>query len=683
MAWHIAADVGGTFTDLVAFDENGNYAVKKLPSTPRGFEQAVCEGIIGLLEIAGCKPQDVERISHGTTAGTNAILERKGRPTLLLTTKGFRDVLEIGRLRTPNSYDLYWTKPESIIPRKLRREIPERVAADGGVLVELDERAVQEEITHAHADGVKAIAVSFLNSYANNAHEKRAGKLIAELYPGMHVTLGTELVSEPGEFERTSTAAINAYLQPVLSEYLARLRDRLEALHIGSRRFIMQSSGGMMDFEEAARKPVNCVESGPAAGVLAARSIAESLGLREVISFDMGGTTAKTAVIEDFKISFGHEFSVGSEVSAMSRLLRSGGYTVRLPSIDLAEVGAGGGSIARIDSGGALRVGPQSAGAEPGPACYRRGGERPTVTDANVLLGYVSGEGLARGGIRLDSGAAGKVIDSEIGTPLKLTTTEAAYAIHTVADQQMARALRAVTTERGREIERYTLVAFGGSGPLHAATLADSVSIRTVVIPPLAGYFSAIGLSYAPEQLSLVQTIRAPLDGAGTLETVNREVDAMVTRLSASRNGSTKTTIRKTMDLRYRGQAYELTVNLPQKFDAHAVTEVRREFEELHRATYGHVPNAVLEVIRVKVTIERPPLDVKLHRDLGKPFKTASERQAHFGTQTMKVAVKSREDLREAVAGPLLVDESDTTIVVPPGWRARTDGAMNVILERT
>lgn len=682
MAWHIAADVGGTFTDIIAFDDRGNYAVRKLPSTPRGFEQAVCDGIVALLENAKCDPREVDRLAHGTTVGTNAILERKGKPTLLLTTKGFRDVLEIGRLRTPNSYDLYWTKPEPIIPRKLRREVAERVASDGSVLVELDEREADEQLSKAMHDGVGAVAVSFLNSYANAAHEKRVGTLIAQRYPELHVTLGTDLVSEPGEFERTSTAAINAYLQPVLSDYLRRLKERLDQLGIGSRRFIMQSSGGMMGFEEAARTPVHCVESGPAAGVLAARSLAERLALREVISLDMGGTTAKAAVIEDFKISFGHEFTVGAEVSAMSRLLRSGGYTVRLPAIDLAEVGAGGGSVARIDSGGALRVGPQSAGAEPGPACYRRGGTKPTVTDANVLLGYVSSEGLARGGIDVDAAAAARAIEGEIAAPLGLKTVEAAYAVHVVADQQMARALRAVTTERGRDIAKYALIAFGGSGPLHAATLADSVGIATVVIPPLAGYLSAIGLSYAPEQLSLVQAIREPLKAPQTPAIVNRELDAMTVLLNDATDRSAASAIRRTIDLRYRGQAYELTLAVPPTLDAASVESLAREFEALHRSTYGHVPDAPLDVIRVKVTVERRPPDVKLMTRLGSGFEASSFRDASFGSELQQVPVMTRDALQEPVTGPFLVDDPDTTIVVPPGWSARLDAAMNVILER-
>jgi N-methylhydantoinase A len=673
MPWHVAADVGGTFTDVVAFDDEGNYASVKLPSTPRAFDAAVSDGIARLLRATGSQAADVERVAHGTTAGTNAILERKGFPTLLLTTKGFRDVLEIGRLRTPNSYDLFWTKPEPIVPRRLRAEVTERVASDGSVLCELDVAQADAAAARARAEGVRAVAVSFLNSFANPAHEQRVGALLTEKYPDLHVTLGTDLVSEPGEFERTSTAAINAYLQPVLSEYLRRLRDELDALGIGPKRLIMQSSGGMMNFDAAAQTPVHCVESGPAAGVLAARSVAEALELRGAISFDMGGTTAKAAVIENYQISFGHEFSVGSEISAMSRLLRSGGYTVRLPAIDLAEVGAGGGSVARIDAAGSLRVGPESAGAGPGPACYRRGGEHPTVTDANVVLGYISSEGLARGGIALDADAAARAIEREIAKPLGLSVSEAAYAIHGVADQQMARALRAVSTERGRDIRKYALIAFGGSGALHAATLAGSVGIRTVVIPPLAGYFSAIGLAYAPEQFSTVQPIRRALKDADTVRIVNRELEAMTLRLNGAVTAKTAT-VHKTMDLRYRGQAYELSIPVPERFDAASVEDVVRQFESLHRETYGHVPNATLDVIRLKVTVERPAPHVRLLENLNAQFEPASERGG--------VPVRTRAALGAGADGPLLIDDPDTTIVVPSDWHASVDGVMNVRLEK-
>ena len=677
MAWYIAADVGGTFTDIVAFDDSGKYAATKLPSTPRAFDEAVTRGIARLLEESGAEPQDVERVAHGTTAGTNAILERKGSPTLLLTTKGFRDVLEIGRLRTPNSYDLFWTKPEPIIPRHLRAEVTERIAADGSTLLELDLDEVEQLLAGAVAGGAKAVAVSLLNSFANPAHEQRIGALIAERHPELHVTLGTDLVSEPGEFERTSTAAINAYLQPVLSEYFRRLRDQLNDLGVGKKRLIMQSSGGMMDIDEATHTPVHCVESGPAAGVLAARSVAEALELRYAISFDMGGTTAKAAVIEDYAVAFGHEFSVGSEISAMSRLLRSGGYTVRLPSIDLAEVGAGGGSLARIDSGGALRVGPKSAGAEPGPACYRRGGERPTVTDANVLLGYISSEGLARGGITLDLDAAARAIEEHVAGPLGLPAMEAAYAIHGVADQQMARALRAVSTERGRDIRKYALIAFGGSGALHAASLADSVGIRSVVVPPLAGYFSALGLSLAPEQFSNVQPIRRALADAETVTVVNEALDAMSARLNGARS-----TVHRTMDLHYRGQAYELSVAVPERFDAASIAGVVGDFETLHRNTYGHHKDTPVEVIRVKVTVERPSPGVKLLSRLNAQFQPAAERTAHFGTSSRAVPVRTRGGLDAPLLGPALIDDPDTTIVVPPGWTASVDAAMNVRLEK-
>ncbi len=681
MGWHIAADVGGTFTDLIAFDERGHYAVRKLPSTPDGFERAVCDGIVELLALAGASPGDVERIAHGTTAGTNAILERKGSPTLLLTTKGFRDVLEIGRLRVPNSYDLYYTKPAALVPRRLRIELNERVAADGSVLVELDEGEIDAAI-HGAGDGLEAVAVSLLNSYANGVHEQRIRERLAQAFPHLYVTVGTDLVNEPGEFERASTAAVNAYLQPVLSRYLDRLSARLDAIGAGGERLIMQSSGGMMTFDAAARAPAYCIESGPAAGALAARSIAEALGLRNVISFDMGGTTAKAAVIEEYALSYGNEFSVGAEISAMGRLLRGGGYTVRLPTIDLAEVGAGGGSIARLDSGGSLRVGPRSAGAVPGPVCYARGGVHPTVTDANLVLGYLSAEGLAKGGISVDADGAMRALDTEIGVPLGLDTVEAAFAVHTVADQQMARALRAVTTERGRDIRAYTLVAFGGSGPLHAATLAASVGVDTVIVPPLAGYFSAIGLSYAPKQLSMLQPLRIALRAPGAAASIEQQYRAMLARLNGTVSGNPSAVVLRSIDMRYRGQAYELSIDAPDRLDDDAAGELARAFEKLHRATYGHVPTTELEVIRLKLTIATPPPAVALRTQLGSRFSTVRERTAHFGDGRRTYPVATRDTVAGMLAGPAFIDDPDTTIVVPPGWSARVDAMHNVVLEQ-
>ena len=440
MTARVAADVGGTFTDVVVVGDDGRVCARKVLSTPGGFERGVVAGAIDALDAAGTAPATVSGVLHGTTAGTNAVLERSGPTVGLITTAGFRDVLEIGRLRTPRIYDLNWTKPPALVRRRYRLEVEERMSADGTSVRPPSFEVLGERVRLAVAEGVQAFAISLINSHANKAHEDLIAEWLCDQYPSVAVTTGSSVVAEIGEFERTSTAVLNAYLQPVMSGYLQRLTAALAAVTIDAPILVMQSSGGMLPISEAAEMPVRLLESGPAAGVLAAARVAEMVGERSAVGFDMGGTTAKASLIEDFNVSRSGEFDIGSDISSSSRLLRGGGYTVRLPVIDLAEVGAGGGSIARIDGGGALRVGPDSAGAEPGPACYGRGGTRPTVTDANLVLGYLSAERLREAGVVVDVALAQDALATHIAGPLGITVEDAALAVHAVADQQMARA---------------------------------------------------------------------------------------------------------------------------------------------------------------------------------------------------------------------------------------------------
>jgi N-methylhydantoinase A len=679
----IAADIGGTFTDMVAIEPDGRYHYLKLPSTPGEYERAVFEGVDRLLAESEQSSEAIDRVVHGTTVATNAILERSGPATGLLTTSGFRDVLEIGRLRIPNSYDLFWSKPPPLARRRHRAEINERIAADGSVLKPLDPTEVEDAVAAMRADGVTTIAISFLNSYTNPAHEQTASAVVGQRYPDVLVTTGTEVVGELGEFERTSTAVLNAYLRPVVSDYLGRLVGGLKERGLDAATLVMQSSGGMMPLIEARQHPVHILESGPAAGAVAAARIAEQAGLHKVVAFDMGGTTAKATLIEDFQLPFGSEFSVGSEVSAMSRLLRGGGYAVRLPSIDLAEVGAGGGSIARVDAAGGLEVGPQSAGAEPGPACYSKGGELPTVTDANLLLGYVSPDGLRPGGIDVDAERARRAIEARVAEPLGLDVRAASEAIHVVADLRMARAIRAVSTERGRDLSSYALVAFGGSGPIHAASLADAVGIRTVVVPPLAGVLSAVGLIWSPVQLTQVESFGLPLAAAlqvlpGRRAAAERQLRD---RLAASRFGESRVEIIGDADIRYAGQAYDLTIRLPSgepKAEA-----LRAAFLKQYQQTYGHAPEAPLELVRLRLTArvaDAPPAFLR-----SATTRTAGEtsRAAIFNGACAEVAVLARDQVRGTMRGPCLVDDLDTTTVVPPGWTVRLDGHANLLLERS
>lgn len=696
----VAADVGGTFTDVVIADGDGRMRALKVPSTPGAFERGVLDGVTEALAAADLPARSLHHVLHATTAGTNAVLERSGTPPALVTTAAFRDVLEIGRLRTPTIYDLGWEKPAPLVPRHLRLEVAERIGADGAVVTPLSMDGLAAALRAVVAAGVRSVAVSLLNAHVNPSHEDAVATFVRERFPELLVTTGTGVVREIGEYERTSTAVINAYLRPVISAYLGRLASGLVELGADVPVMVMQSSGGMMPVAAAAELPVHLLESGPAAGVLAAASVARATGDRRAIGFDMGGTTAKASLIEDFAPLHANEFSVGSELSATSRLIRGAGYAVRLPVVDLAEVGAGGGSIARVDSGGALRVGPESAGAMPGPACYVRGGTAATVTDANLILGYLSEHHLLASGAGADLARAEEAVDRDVAVPLGLAVVDAALAVHRIADQQMARVLRAVSTERGRMIGDYTLIAFGGSGGLHAASLAEAVGITRVVVPPLAGVLSAVGLLQAPVELSVTETV-----GLTVTDESVAAIAALVDRLAAEqwseldrilkavpdldddpdRDPGDATEVLVDLDVRFPGEASELTMTLPGvTFDAADAADLVARFHACHLAEYGHGDPGAVEVVRARVTARRPQLDA------GRPLRVVSagspppdptHRTAHFGTGPEQVPVVARGGLQGTVAGPLLIDEADTTTVVPPGWTVRRDNAGNLVLE--
>ena len=679
----VAADVGGTFTDIVVDDGAGRLHAHKLPSTPWAFDEGVLLGSSAAVEALGAQLAEVVDFRHGTTVATNAVLERTGPATALVTTAGFRDVLEIGRLRTPNLYDLGWRKPVPLVPRRHRLEVTERMGPDGRAVLSpaLDE--LRPRLAQALSEGVVTVAVSLLNAYADPRHEELVADWIHREFPGLDVTVGTQVVREIGEYERTSTAVVNAYLRPVVSGYLDRLEQRLGQNGCTAPVLVMQSSGGMTPVVDAARFPAQILESGPASGVLAAASIARSAEVARAISFDMGGTTAKASLVENYQVTFATEFSVGSAVSAASQLLRGGGYTVRLPVVDLAEVGAGGGSIARVDPAGGLHVGPQSAGADPGPACYGRGGALPTVTDANLILGYINPTGLRAAGVDLDPDQAQAVLSKHVARPLGITVAEAALAVHAVADRQMARALRAVTTERGREVGDHTLVAFGGSGPLHAATLAESVGIRTVIIPPLAGVLSAVGLLTAPLEISLSQTLAIPLEPEHRGRLCDGLAAGRAAALDRFRTAGLSTDgvqVDQVVDVRYQGQAFELPLVVTARPDSAEIAALTQDFHDLHKSTYGHDMHLTVEVVRARTTVSRPG-----SRLPGQPTTLPSEhssRSAAFSGVIQQVPVVNRTDLTGVDDGPLLVDDTETTTVVPPGWTVRVDEHANLRLER-
>jgi N-methylhydantoinase A len=553
----IGIDIGGTFTDVVAIGEDGRMALCKLPSTPGDYGRAIVDGVS---RVAKGSVAEVTEVIHGTTVATNAVLSGTGARTGLITTRGFRDVLEIGRLRMPRLYDLSWEKPKPLVPRYLRLEVNERIGADGEVMEALDEESVHLAIERLIEERVVSVAVCLLNAYVNPSHEVRIGELLRAARRWT-VTLSSEVLPEIKEYERTSTTVINAYVMPVVRSYLSDLRARLQNLDIDAPLRIMQSAGGVTEAMTAVERPVQILESGPAAGVVAAAALGRRIGCGDLIAFDMGGTTAKASLIEDGRISRISDYEVGGGLSVAGRLMGGGGYAIRVPCIDLAEIGAGGGSILHVDGGGALQVGPASAGADPGPVSYRRGGYRPTLTDASLLLGYLNPDGPAGSSLPLDVAPARSAMREWVASRMDVGEDEAALGAHRIAVARMVRAVRAVSSERGRDPRGYLLLAFGGSGPLHAVGMARALGIQRVLVPPAPGLFSAIGLVSAGLQYDLARTCLKQLTETEPVE-LQRAFEEMAVEARERLPGSA---IENTVDLRYAGQSYELSIRTTDK----------------------------------------------------------------------------------------------------------------------
>ena len=694
-SYRVGGDVGGTFTDIVLVGEDGSLAVKKVLSTPGHFEQAMVEGIADLLREQGVAAGDVAEVLHGTTAATNAVLERRGALTGLITTRGFRDVLELRRLRMPDIYNVFWDKPAPLVPRNLCREVTERIDGKGRVLTPLDLDEVRQVVRSLLDEGVTSLSVCLLHSYLNPAHEEQIGVLVRREFPEVFLSLSCEVLPEIMEYERTSTTVANAYIMPVMASYLSSMSQGLDKMGVRAPLLIVKSSGGMMTSRIAAQKPVHSLESGPAAGVIASLALARRLGVKDVVTLDMGGTTAKASLIENGEAHRTTEYEIGAPVSTSSRLLKGGGYLLRVRAIDLAEVGAGGGSIVAIDRGGSIQVGPQSAGAVPGPICYDGGGDQPTVTDANLVLGYLNQEYLLGGSLKVNREKAERILETTVARPLGLTLQEAAYAVHMVSNATMTRATRAVTTERGRDIRNFDLVAFGGNGPVHAAELARSMGIHRIVVPPVPGLFSALGLLVAPLEQEEVRTIMRPTASL---------TDADLEQLYAGLERRVATVLQeegvdlgsvdyiRLADMRSIDQVHELTVPAPVgPINGHRTKALEEAFWQEHKRTYGHrseeEPTEVVSVRLVaRYALGRDDLQIgaktlqALYRS--GPGKTA--RLAYFGRENgaLETPVVARLDLTErSMPGPLIVEEYDTTVVVPPGFSARRDTHGNILLE--
>ena len=690
--FRVGADIGGTFTDLVFLDEDGRLHIKKVSSSVDDYARAIVEGVREVFQEAGLSGADVGEVLHGTTVASNAILELQGARTGLITTRGFRDVLEIRRLRMPRLYDLTWEKPPALVERYLRREVDERVNARGEVVKPLDPADVERALDRLLAEGIETLAVCLINSYANPVHEQQIKEIVQRRAPGLPLCISAEVLPEIKEYERTSSTVINAYVMPVVQRYLATLRTGLEEIEVGAPLLIMQSNGGLMTAEAASRMPMHIIESGPAAGVVGTQALARRMGLGKVIAFDMGGTTAKAAIIEDGEVTRASEYQVGGGIMLGSRLLTGAGYLLRVPAIDLAEVGAGGGSIVWIDAGGALQVGPRSAGAVPGPLCYDAGGTEPTITDANVILGYLNPTHLVGGAVKLNAARAREVFDERIARPLGLSLDQAAYGAHTIAASNMIRAIKAVSSERGRDPREYVLFAFGGNGPLFAGGMARQLDIKKIVVPPAPGLFSSFGLLYSDVEHHYVRTYprrTGQLDFDELNQVWSRmDADALAQLASEGFTGAA-VRLRRSADLRYQGQSFELTVPVPTgRLDAASIAALAEAFGQEHERTYGHRagPDEPVEVVTLRLVAQgisdrpRVPDHIRIDRDGGGAH---PPRRVHFGPDYgwLETPVLGRGDLARLTHGPCIVEEYDATCVVEPGSTAVLDAHGNIVIE--
>jgi N-methylhydantoinase A len=683
----VGSDIGGTFTDFVEVDEaSGAVAVYKCLTTPDDPSRAIEEGVRDLAARRAGGAAAIDALVHGTTLVINAVIERKGAKTGLLTTRGFRDVLEIGREKRFDAYDLQIDFPAPLVPRALRLEVDERLHASGQVLAPLDEASVRAAVQRLLDAGCESIAVCLLHAYRNAAHEQRVRALVAEMAPGLPVTLSSDVLPEIKEYERSTTTTLNAYAKPITSRYLGRIEERMGALGFRGELLMMLSSGGINSVAFAREFPVQIIESGPAAGTLGAAHFARLAALDRVLAFDMGGTTAKLALVEEGRAIRTHDF----EVAHVHRFKRGSGIPVRVPVVDLIEIGAGGGSIARRTPVGTLQVGPESASAVPGPACYAQGGTQPTVSDADLLLGYLDPDHFLGGRMQLDRAAAQRAIERELAGPLGLSADAAAFGVYAIVNENMASAAKAYVSEHGVNSRSCALVAFGGAGPVHACDLAARLGIDTVLVPPRAGVAAAFGMIVAPVTYDAVRSRRtlyrdltaaslAAITAEMTAECLARlpkTVDPRAVRFAAS------------VDMRYLGQGYDVGVPIPDGLagDA-AIAAIRASFERVYRRLYGRVyAELPLEIMNFRLTAsaERRVADVT-------GIAPGAHGDGRIGTRRAfcprakawrEFAVHRRERIAPGVVlpGPAIVEENESTTVVPSDARARVDAHGSLIV---
>lgn len=703
--YRLGVDIGGTFTDIVMIDTQGQVFSRKLLSTPHDYSEGIEAGVRALLAELEVAPDQITEFVHATTVATNTIIERKGAAVALITTEGFRDVLEIARFRTPRLYDISYRKLDPLVPRDLRFEVAGRLAADGSEVVPLDEPALEDIGGQIRESGVEALAITFINAHVNPEHERRAAGIMRRLLPGILVSASSELVPQLGEYERSSTTVVNAYLRPIVTRYVQSLQRRLDDIGIVAPLMIMQSSGGIAPARLVEDQPITIIESGPAAGVLGGARLSRHLDLGDVLIFDMGGTTAKATLTEDGAYAVSPETEVGGEPMLGARMVRGAGYPVQVPTIDIAEVGAGGGSLAGDDGAGGLIVGPRSAGSTPGPIAYGRGGTQPTVTDANLVLGYLNPEALVSGELSLDTAAARRGYE-DLAARLGLDGIETAQGVHRIANATMLRALRGVSSEKGRDPSQFALLAIGGNGPVHACSLAEDAGMNRVIIPPVAGLFSALGMLFADVEHQLVSSFYQRLADTDPRElaVAIRGLEARgVAVLAGQGFDANSRDIRILADMKYAGQTSPLTVPFP---DALALLDaavdqaggsvgggsafgaITADFHRMHGATFGYAsPEEPVQFVAIRAICrglpEIPRMPERCARGNERAARATVRRAYFIGRGWHETPVVSRASLTGAEhQGPLIVEEYDTTCVIPPGWSVRLDVWNNILATR-
>ncbi len=671
----LAVDIGGTFTDL-ALEHEGNRTTAKVLTTPAAPEQGVIAGIPAILRAAGLAPADIGIVIHGTTLATNAIIERKGAKTALITTEGFRDVLAMGNESRYDQYDLNIVLPEPLVPRFLRLPVPERLDNEGHILLPLDEGAVRALLPLLRSEGVEAIAVGLLHAFVNPVHERRIFEILASELPGVPVSLSCEVSPEMREWERFSTTAANAYVQPRMSRYLNALQQGLQTLGLEAPVFLMLSGGGLTTIETACRFPIRLVESGPAGGAIFSAHVARQCGLENVLSFDMGGTTAKICLIDNFRPQTSRSF----EIARVGRFRKGSGLPLRIPVIEMVEIGAGGGSLASVDSMGRIAVGPESAGADPGPACYGRGGERPAVTDANLLLGRYDAAKFAGGTMRLDEAAARSAMSGHVAGALGLDAELGALGVVEMVDENMANAARVHAIESGKTYQARTLIAFGGGGPVHGFRVAEKIGIDRVIVPSGAGVGSAIGFLRAPVGYEVVRSLyqRFSSFDVAAVNALLTDMASEAATVVAEGSFGAPTSERRVAYMRYVGQGHEIPVPLPgRRLTQGDVAAIRADYDREYSRYYDRpVPGSDVEIMSYAVLVATVP------EDLADPPIAAGDTQAKPAriqkvrdTVTGEVAdwnVFDRATLGPGakLSGPAIVAEDETSTMVGPGWSA-------------